>query len=646
MSNINNNKGKLLISFLIVFLSSIFLTYSIDIDNCKQLQNISNDLSESYQLTKDINCINETNFKPIGNFSNSFNGYLEGNDYTISNLSINNNNSNYTGLFGYIEKDNNNDNTKDYKKSKYNIAIKDLKIDNISVVGGNYTGSIAGAIKGASIMDIEIFNGKVNGSNVYTGGLFGLIEPVEGVDNFRYDINIEDISGDVDVTISKTINNDLDNLRTDLNFNFEIIEECDEKTLFYIKDNDFCLNQEYLNYEIIADFIGYDHKELGKSFDSINSKYYEKGEIERKNVIDKDYGNGIFGSINGKFVDVKNNKIKIEYYTKGIINRNDIFTILNIKTCENFADLLGVSQYYYSSDRAYSYYYSSDRIYAISLANDIDCEGEVFEQGFNNVEYFFGNGNTISNFVIKSNKSSTAFINNDYTYIDKFEEGINETDTLENGTNITYFGTYFIGGIIDDLTLDNVNIYGPDEVSFFGHYLNIKLDDVDVINSKVYSNTTNGSQLYQYLPLEYVDWYNVYKLKDEKNDIKSCGDGIEVYHNGSSLFIEGKKCSSGSSSSSGGSSGGGSFGGSTPTIVNDTPEVEEPIPEIIVEEEIEIPDKEEETPPTTQPMDDNDNEKEDGKSFPWVWIIVVVVIILIEVCIYYRKQLKKLLFPK
>ena len=711
MSNTNNNnnkKGKLLMSFLIVFLSSIFLTYSTDISSCGQLEDIA--LTGDHQLVNDIDC-NDDDFTPIGSKTSPFKGYLEGNGNTISNLNINNSDSDYTGLFGYIKKD--------AEKSKDNIAIQNLKIDNITVLGKDYTGSIAGAIKGASIKNIEIFNGKVEGSSVYVGGLFGLIEPVE---TFGYDINIEGISGDVDVsTIDRFIySNDLNKLRTDLNFNFEIIEECDEKTLFYIEGKNSCLNEEYFNYDFIREFLNFNSSDLESSLlESVNDKYYTEGKYNRNNLIDEDYGNGIFGSINGKFIQVDNYQIKIEYYTKEIINRNKVSQTLNIKTCENFADLIDVTK------MLETHHHQID----ISLVNNIDCEGKEFNHGFNNVKYFFGNGNTLSNFKIKSTEDPAAFIRRGYYVITDFENNSikTKTDTLEDGTDVTYFGNYDISGIVTDLTLDNVEIFGPNETSFFGYELNIKLDNVAVENSKVYSDTDKGTQLYKNLPPLYAELNGrIYKfLSDIELVESSSGKNNEVFHNNNILNdVESKDqtYSSDYTGGSGSSSSGGSSGSSSKSmeqylplikeklsfnlkkrttlklnIENDnkvyelvftklnkddslkikengntkevqigyennldvdndgnddykitikslvdknnieieilnlgfTKEVKEEIviPEVVDKEE--TPDKKDEgTPSSTQPANDNDYHEEDGESFPWLWVIIIAILII------------------
>ncbi len=67
------------------------------INNCQQLQDINNDLSSSYELARNIDCSDTVNwnggagFAPIGNplGSTFFTGLLAGNNYSISDLYIN-----------------------------------------------------------------------------------------------------------------------------------------------------------------------------------------------------------------------------------------------------------------------------------------------------------------------------------------------------------------------------------------------------------------------------------------------------------------------------------------------------------------------------------------------------------------------------
>ena len=90
--------------FFVVFLTLI--NCQTLISSCTELQNIRNNLnnvSASYKLNNDIDCIS-INYIPIGtNSSSRFQGLLDGNGYSILNVNISNGNNKYTGIFGYGE---------------------------------------------------------------------------------------------------------------------------------------------------------------------------------------------------------------------------------------------------------------------------------------------------------------------------------------------------------------------------------------------------------------------------------------------------------------------------------------------------------------------------------------------------------------
>ena len=98
-----------------------------------------------------------TNFTAL--IENEFTGILDGNGYTISNLSINNAGS-YTGLFAQM-----------------NGTVRNLTIENANIKGGaNYTGILAGKSTG-NISNVYV-SGTVSGAK-YVGGLVGYVSPVD-----------------------------------------------------------------------------------------------------------------------------------------------------------------------------------------------------------------------------------------------------------------------------------------------------------------------------------------------------------------------------------------------------------------------------------------------------------------------------------
>ncbi len=111
------------------------------------------------KLTADIDLNNEE-WKPIGNSSNKFCGTFDGDNHTISNLSITGNNSN-VGLFGF---------TTDGEVK--NLTVKDAKVSgrlNVGVVAGTpYTSKYTNInVTGHVEVNGMSYVGAVGGKNVY-----------------------------------------------------------------------------------------------------------------------------------------------------------------------------------------------------------------------------------------------------------------------------------------------------------------------------------------------------------------------------------------------------------------------------------------------------------------------------------------------
>lgn len=132
------------------------------INTIQDLQNISNDLSGSYVLGKDIDA-SGFNFTPIGCYGvcpngSAFTGTLDGNGYTIANLSISTSLS-QAGLFFQVGSSG---------------TVKNLGLPNISVTptGFSSIGGIAGVSAG-SITNSYV-TGLINGVAGAAGGLVGV----------------------------------------------------------------------------------------------------------------------------------------------------------------------------------------------------------------------------------------------------------------------------------------------------------------------------------------------------------------------------------------------------------------------------------------------------------------------------------------
>ena len=93
----------------------------------------------------------------IGSKDNPFKGIFDGQNYTISNLVIDQKDVDYAGLFGYAE----------------NATIKNVKIENVSVVGKAYVGGIAGGVKTGVIENCHVSGVISIIGNYKVGGIVG-----------------------------------------------------------------------------------------------------------------------------------------------------------------------------------------------------------------------------------------------------------------------------------------------------------------------------------------------------------------------------------------------------------------------------------------------------------------------------------------
>jgi prepilin-type N-terminal cleavage/methylation domain-containing protein len=123
----------------------------------EQLASIGNDpkypLDGNYIVMDDLDLSGYENWTPIGNNDAKFTGKLDGNNYVISNLTINRD-ADYQGLFGYTD----------------GGKIENLGLENVDVTGNWYIGSLVGWNNG-TITNCYA-TGNITG-NYYTGGLVG-----------------------------------------------------------------------------------------------------------------------------------------------------------------------------------------------------------------------------------------------------------------------------------------------------------------------------------------------------------------------------------------------------------------------------------------------------------------------------------------
>ena len=108
----------------------------------------------------DYDDITDRGWRPIGNSANPFNAIFNGNGYTISNLAINREDTNYVGLFGSMTS----------AAKIVATELLDAKVHGKSLVGG-----LVGNNDGGTIEHSHVRGDKANveGSDILVGGLVG-----------------------------------------------------------------------------------------------------------------------------------------------------------------------------------------------------------------------------------------------------------------------------------------------------------------------------------------------------------------------------------------------------------------------------------------------------------------------------------------
>lgn len=129
-----------------------------DLDALAISVNNGNDYSEKYfQLENDLDYpYTDNNYTPIGTVDRPFEGNFNGNGKKISNITINEPNKDYIGVFGYV--------------SGFG-TVENLKLSDCTFIGNNYVGGIAG-YAGGGISCCFNNNVSVSGTNT-VGGIAG-----------------------------------------------------------------------------------------------------------------------------------------------------------------------------------------------------------------------------------------------------------------------------------------------------------------------------------------------------------------------------------------------------------------------------------------------------------------------------------------
>jgi FlaG/FlaF family flagellin (archaellin) len=140
----------------------------IEVGNLAQLQAMQGDLDADYKLIRDIDASetetwNEKTFDPVGTYdyfeqaNTEFTGSFDGQNHTISNLSINRLDDNYVGLFGAIGAGG---------------EVKNVGVINVNITGEEEVGGLVGFNYKGTVSN-SYSTGNVTGESYSVGGLVG-----------------------------------------------------------------------------------------------------------------------------------------------------------------------------------------------------------------------------------------------------------------------------------------------------------------------------------------------------------------------------------------------------------------------------------------------------------------------------------------
>jgi len=136
----------------------------IEVGNLTQLQAMQGDLSAEYKLIRDIDASetetwnNGQGFNPIGDNDVRFTGSFDGQNHTISNLSINRLDDYKVGLFGEIGAGG---------------EVKNVGVINVNITGKEKVGGLVGKNSNGNISN-SYSTGNVTGEDYFVGGLAGI----------------------------------------------------------------------------------------------------------------------------------------------------------------------------------------------------------------------------------------------------------------------------------------------------------------------------------------------------------------------------------------------------------------------------------------------------------------------------------------
>ena len=149
------------------------------IKTAQDLDNIRNNLSGKYILMNDIDLSSYANWDPIGEMDpdagimQGFTGVLDGNGYSIKNLTINRPDEVAVGLFAMIGN----------SSGTAGAEVKNLGLTDLDITGGDVgVGGLAGAVTFAKNISNCSITGKIKGGT-YVGGLIGFMQGYTDISN-------------------------------------------------------------------------------------------------------------------------------------------------------------------------------------------------------------------------------------------------------------------------------------------------------------------------------------------------------------------------------------------------------------------------------------------------------------------------------
>ncbi len=146
------------LSMLCMSTVPVFADGLVNISNCTQLQAINDNLNISYRLTASFSC-EGVEFAPIGDFGSPFAGSFNGQNYTVSDLTIVGGSTDNIGIFGATDA----------------ATIQNLRLDNIHISGRDDVGGLVGfANTDTTITNIRARDLTVSGRD-YQGGIVGFL---------------------------------------------------------------------------------------------------------------------------------------------------------------------------------------------------------------------------------------------------------------------------------------------------------------------------------------------------------------------------------------------------------------------------------------------------------------------------------------